>query len=991
MEAGEYAIRGGVIDLFALGFKRPFRLDLFGSEIESIRFFDTETQRSLESVDQLDILPAHEFPMTDEGIDLFRANFRTVFEGDPHLHLIYREVSKGNIPNGLDHFFPLFFSQTSTIFDYIPPDSCWIADSDLTNQADALWAQIVDRYNMAAGNEERRPLAPEHLYLTPKSLQQQLFQYRSVSLSKAKTQSDDIRFSCKLPEEVLVEPESTDPYSSLINRITTSKNRLLLTTQTLGRMQAFDELLTQRGIRTARVKNWDDWMSNPEIRVGLLASTLDRGMLLPEEGIEVITEAQLYRDYSSKAPKLKRESSDAEVIIRSLAELSVGDPVVHEEQGVGRYRGLQTLRIDEQDTEFLVLEYQGADKLYVPILSLQLVSRYVGGNSESAPLHKLGTDVWDKTKKRAQGKVYDVAVELLETNALRASGRGYHFNIPTSEYRDFVNRFPFEETPDQIRVIMDILNDLTSDKPMDRLVCGDVGFGKTEVALRATFIAVHNQKQVALLVPTTILAQQHFDTFRDRFSQEAIQIEVLSRFRNTKEIDAILAKLPNGYPDIIIGTHRLLQEDVRFQDLGLLIIDEEHRFGVRQKEKLKRLRETVDVLSLTATPIPRTLNIGLAGLRSISLISTPPLDRRSIKTFVCTWNDNVVREACVREIHRGGQIFFLHNEVRSIDKVGKQLAALVPEGLLRIAHGQMPKRKLEKVMEDFYHQRFNMLICTTIIESGIDLPSANTIIINRADKFGLAQLHQLRGRVGRSHHQAYAYLITPNLETLSDNAQRRIEAITKLEELGSGFMLASHDLEIRGAGELLGESQSGAIDEIGFSLDSEYLKRAIQDVIDDKSYEKTSYPTSPWTPADLRFNVPALFPDSYLPDVHARLVFYKRIASVEDPGALYELELESLDRFGSLPESAQSLFRIRKMQLYCHSLGIQRFLLDQNGGRLEFDSSPTIDPRLLLTMFEDHPGVFRMINSQCLQIQKPLVETQERLMFAEWLLKQLSA
>jgi transcription-repair coupling factor (superfamily II helicase) len=990
MGPGEYAVRGGVIDLFTMGFERPFRLDLFGSEIESIRYFDPETQRSSEKVERIDILPAREFPLTKEGIRRFRENFRATFEGDPQLHLVYREISRGNTPAGMDFYFPLFFSETATLFDYVPLNAHWIIDEEAELQANTLWAAIQDRYQIASHDSERRPLKPDRLYLNPMLLSENLGRQRRALIQINPTHERTIVFSSQLPDEFPVQANSTEPYSALISHLKNRQHRILLVAETPGRRQALDDLLTHHAIKTTNAINWNQWVETGKSSLALTIGELERGMLLPTENIEVITESQLYGDRVQQRRRRTRQTVDPESVIRSLAELSVGDPVVHEEQGVGRYRGLQTLGIAGEETEFLVLEYQDGDRLYVPILTLHLVSRYVGGDAESAPLHKLGTDAWDKAKKRARDKVHDVAVELLEMNALRAARKGYCFKVPHEEYEAFVERFSFEDTPDQERVMSEVLTDLSSKHPMDRLVCGDVGFGKTEIALRAAFIAVHNHKQVALLVPTTILAQQHFQTFRDRFADLPIQVELLSRFRQRKDMEAVLESLPNGYPDIVIGTHRLLQKDVLFRDLGLLIIDEEHRFGVRQKETLKKIRREVDILTLTATPIPRTLNLGLAGLRSISLIATPPPDRRSIKTFVCPWNDNLAREACLREIRRGGQVFFLHNEVRTIDVAAERLARLVPEADIRIAHGQMPKRELERVMRDFYHRRFQILACTTIIESGIDLPNANTIVVTRADLFGLAQLHQLRGRVGRSNHQAYAYLMTPPGKTLHEDAEKRLDAITKLEELGAGFMLASHDLEIRGAGELLGEEQSGTVDEIGFSLYSEYLGRAIQDISGRFGAGQSNIKPGYRKPVELQFNIPALFPDTYLPDVHARLVVYKRIAGAGSAEELHALQLEAIDRFGPPPEAAKSLFRISKLQLDSQAIGIRRFTLDQNGGRIEFDPDPAIDPSQLIQLIRDEPGVFRMAGGHSVQIQKPLEEHPARLNFAEELLARLA-
>ena len=991
MEPGEYAIRGGVFDIFAIGFRHPFRLDLFGSTIESIYRFDTESQRSIEALDSIDILPAHEFRIDKEGISSFRENFRSQFEGDPQDHYIYREVSKGNLPSGLQSFFPLFFNKSATIFDYISSDAIWVLDSNVSLQARSLWAKIIDRFHIAKLNSERYPLSPDLLYLHPNSISDKLKCYRNIVLKHKISKKKSNLFSSMLPPEFKT-TGSTSPYSELVSYLHKSKSRTLITSDSRGRLQAIDELLTQNRMFAQFYDDWHQWIKDDQEHIGLIVSQLERGLVLPEDQIEIIAESQFQRKTLERSKSRKKASTDPESIIRSLSDLNIGDPVVHEEQGVGRYRGLQVLNIENDDSEFLVLEYQNSDRLYVPILSLELVTRYIGGDPESAPLHKLGADVWDKSKKRAQKKIHDVAVELLEASALREFGRGYKFKIPKVEYSNFVGNFPYRETLDQTKVAKDIIDDLSSDIFMDRLVCGDVGFGKTEIALRAAFIAVHNNKQVAVLVPTTILAQQHFETFIDRFSSEPIQIELLSRFRSASELKKVIDALPNGRPDIVIGTHRLLQSDIDFRELGLIIIDEEHRFGVRQKEKLKMFRGTVDTLSLTATPIPRTLNISLSGLRSISLMSTPPPDRQAIKTFVNEWNDDMVREACLREIHRGGQIFFLHNEVRSIDKIEKYLSDLMPEVSIRVGHGQMNRYELEKVMDDFHYQRFSILVCTTIIESGIDFPNANTIIISKAHRYGLAQLYQLRGRVGRSHQQAYAYLIIPSNETLSDSSKKRLDAILSLDELGSGFMLASHDLEIRGAGELLGEAQSGAIDEIGFTLYTEYLKRTIEDIKAPlrNTQEKLEFNKETWYPPDLKLNIPTLFPDFYLPDVHQRLIFYKRIAAAKNSAELYELKLEAIDRFGPLPEAACSLFSIRSLQFKCQDIGVRRFLLDKNGGSIKFNSSPQIDTSNFLTIISENPDRFKMIDNQTLNIRQSLLDSNARLHFAEQLINDLA-
>ncbi len=990
MGPSEYAIRGGVIDIFSMSSNRPFRLDLFGAEIESIRYFELESQRSSEPVDKIEIMPTREYPITKEAIRKFRENFRVIFDGDPHCHTVYQDISNGRIPPGIDFYFPLFFSETSTIFDYIKSNAHWIIDDGVTTQLNSRWANVQDRYANACRDLSRIPLKPNKLYLDPIFLEEALRCRNSIFIGENITKGNQVQFNSQLPAHFPVDINSLAPYETLISHIKKCVHRILLVAETSGRRQALEDILAQYDITPSKVLDWDDWLTSPDKpKIGIVAGDIERGLRLPNDDIEVITESQIYGERFTQRRLRSRQTVDPESIIRSLAELSIGDPVVHEEQGVGRYRGLTTLGIDEQQTEFLILEYQDGDRLYVPIISLDLISRYVGGERDSIPLHKLGTDAWERAKNRAREKIYDVAVELLEMHALRSSRLGYSFKIPEEDYASFVARFPFEETPDQERAMSEVLTDLASKSPMDRIVCGDVGFGKTEIALRAAFIAALNNKQVAILVPTTILAQQHFETFQDRFAELPIQVDLLSRFRKKSAMDGLVKSLPKGFPDILIGTHRLLQNDIKFGNLGLLIIDEEHRFGVRQKEFLKKIRKEVDVLTLTATPIPRTLNIGLTGLRSISLISTPPTDRRSIKTFVCPWDNALVREACLREIHRGGQVFILHNKVRTLGAFSKRLMKLIPEADIRLAHGQMPKRQLEYVMRDFYHRRFQILLCTTIIESGIDLPNVNTIVVARADSFGLAQLHQLRGRVGRSKHQAYAYLMTAPSETLREDARKRLDVISNLEGLGAGFALASHDLEIRGTGELLGEAQSGTIDEIGFTLYSEYLSRAIQDLSDASQPKDIDGGSTNTTRTELQFNTPALFPDVYLPDVHARLVFYKRVAAAKDVESLNGLQLEAIDRFGPLPRQAKSLFRLSKLQVLCQTLGIRRFVLDKHGGNIDFDSDLKMDPECLVEIISSQPTVYRMASNNSIRVDLPLPDGEDRLDFADSLISQL--
>ncbi|HEU5339323.1 MAG TPA: transcription-repair coupling factor, partial [Sulfuricaulis sp.] len=764
------------------------------------------------------------------------------------------------------------------------------------------------------------------------------------------------------------------------------RGRILMVAESAGRRETLKGLLREHGQPPEEVSGWREFLEG-NTRLALTVADLEKGLLLSDPDIAVITEAQLYGERAAQRRRRRRAEREPEAIIRSLAELKIGDPVVHEDHGVGRYLGLQTLDIGDGPGEFLSLEYADGDKLYIPVLALHLISRYTGTDPDKAPLHKLGGEAWEKARRRALEKAHDAAAELLEIYALRAARTGYAFPAPDEHYQSFASAFPFEETPDQERAIKEVLLDMQTAKPMDRLVCGDVGFGKTEVAMRATFLAVMGKAQVVVLVPTTLLAQQHFQNFQDRFAGLPFRIELLSRFRSPADQRQVVAGLANGSVDVVIGTHRLLQEDVRFKRLELVIIDEEHRFGVRQKERLKRLRSEADILAMTATPIPRTLNLSLSGLRDISLITTAPEGRLSVKTFISEKNRAVIREACVREVRRGGQVYYLHNEVRTIDKAARELQELLPEAEIRIAHGQMPEHDLERIMLDFYHQRFNVLVCSTIIESGIDVPSANTIIIERADKFGLAQLHQLRGRVGRSHHRAYAYLLVPDRRALSDDARKRLEAIESLEELGAGFTLASHDLEIRGAGELLGETQSGMIDEVGFALYSELLNRAV------KSLQAGRLPDSDISThggAEINLHAPALFPENYLPDVHMRLVLYKRLSAVNTPDALLELREEVIDRFGVLPEPGELLFRATELKIQAIPLGVRKIDAGPRGVRIEFVAKPEIDPGSILRMLQSAPRRYRLDGPDRIRILGDMPDVSTRLTAVKRFLDELA-
>jgi len=986
MEAGEFAIRGGLIDLFPAGSHQPCRIDLFGDQVESIREFDPATQRSGKTMNSIQLLPAREFPMTEEAIQKFRQAFRARFEGDPQKVPLYRDISKGISPSGAEYYLPLFFPQMATIFDYLPKDTLCLLEAGAGETAEKFQQETLQRYSEMRHDIEHPLLEPPEIFITKDEFTSGLKAWPLVQLLEFTTEENSvagqaqeygnvIAYGTRPPASLPVDHKSDTPYNALFQYLHDYPGRILVVAESAGRRETLRGLLQEHRHPPEDVTSWHAFLQG-NTKLGLTVADLEKGLLLKEPSIAVITEAQLYGERAAQRRRRVRGEREPAAIIRSLAELEIGDPVVHEDHGVGRYLGLQTLDIGDGPAEFLALEYADGDKLYIPVLSLHLISRYTGTDPEQAPLHKLGGEAWGKAKRRALAKAHDAAAELLEIYALRAARQGHAFPLPDEHYQSFAGAFPFEETPDQERAIQEVLQDMQSTKPMDRLVCGDVGFGKTEVAIRATFLAVMGKAQVVVLVPTTLLAQQHFQNFQDRFAGLPFRIELLSRFRSPADQRKVLTALADGSVDIIIGTHRLLQEDVRFKRLGLVIIDEEHRFGVRQKERLKKLRSEADILAMTATPIPRTLNLSLSGLRDISLITTAPEGRLSVKTFISEVNRSVIREACLREIRRGGQVYYLHNEVRTIDKAARELQELLPEADIRIAHGQMPERELERIMLDFYHQRFNVLVCSTIIESGIDVPSANTIIIERADKFGLAQLHQLRGRVGRSHHRAYAYLLVPDKRALTEDARKRLEAIESLEELGAGFTLASHDLEIRGAGELLGETQSGMIDEVGFTLYSELLNRAVQSLQAGRLPETD---TSLHSGTEINLHAPALFPENYLPDVHMRLILYKRISSVKTSGALQDIKEEIIDRFGVLPEAGQMLFRATELKILTTPLGIRKVDAGPRGIRIEFIDKPDVDPGIILRLLQATPKTYKLDGPNRLRILGDMPEVETRI------------
>ena len=985
MEHGEFAVRGSLLDLFPMGSKIPYRIDLFDDEIETMRSFDPETQLSKDNVNQIRLLPAREFPLTKEAITRFRQAYRAEFEGDPARSTIYKDITEGIASPGIEYYLPLFYEQTATLLDYLPDNTAVLLEEGVEQAAQAFWQEVEDRHEQRRYDTDRPLLSPERMFLKHNELLSGIEHFPRIDCHHFDVEDAQgvHNFATRTAPPLTINSRAPEPLAPLKKFLNEFKGRVLFAAETSGRREALLELLKRDNIHPRQYGDWLDFLDD-DARIGISVAALEKGLLLDD--IAVISEPQLFGEQVLQRRRRKITKRDDDAVVRSLTELMPGSPVVHEDHGVGRYLGLQNLDIGGLTTEFLTLEYHGGDKLYVPVSSLHLISRFTGTSPESAPLHKLGSDVWVKAKRKAAEKAFDVAAELLDIYARRAARKGYAYPEPDDQYRAFATAFPFEETPDQEEAIHNVIKDMVSDQPMDRLVCGDVGFGKTEVAMRAAFLAVHGGKQVAVLVPTTLLAQQHYQNFCDRFADWPMRIEVLSRFRSKKEQDEVLKDLANGKVDIVIGTHKLLQAGVKFTELGLVILDEEHRFGVRQKERLKSLRAEVDILTLTATPIPRTLNMALSDMRDLSIIATAPSKRLAIKTFIRQWDKNLMREACLREIKRGGQVYFLHNEVESIERQARELEELIPEARITVAHGQMPERQLERVMLDFYHQRYNILLCTTIIETGIDVPTANTIIMNRADKLGLAQLYQLRGRVGRSYHQAYAYLIVPDKRSMTADAVKRMEAIESLEGLGAGFSLASHDLEIRGAGELLGDEQSGQIQEVGFGMYTELLERAVK-ALKSGQVPNLDQPLNQHAEIDLK--IPALIPDDYLPDVHSRLVMYKRIANAADVEELRELQVEMIDRFGLLPEQAKNLIRVTELKLKAEPLGIKKIEAGPQGGRLIFSEKPNIDPLKIINLIQTQAKLYRLDGQDKLRFSIPSELPEERIEVVEKVLESL--
>ncbi|GKW10479.1 transcription-repair coupling factor [Pectobacterium sp. IFB5596] len=983
MEHGEYATRGALLDLFPMGSEEPYRIDFFDDEIDSLRLFDVDTQRTLNEVPHINLLPAHEFPTDKTAIELFRSQWREQFEVRRDAEHIYQQVSKSVWPAGIEYWQPLFFSEPlPSLFSYFPNNTLIVNTGNIEQSAERFWQDIQQRFESRRVDPMRPLLPSDSLWLRVDGLFTELKAWPRVQLrtDTLPEKAANVNLAYLPLPDLAIQHQQKSPLDALRRFIEQFDGQIVFSVESEGRRETLQELL-------ARIK------LNPKL-INTLEQAQERGAYLiigaSEHGFidtlrqrALICESDLLGERVSRRRQDSRRTINTDTLIRNLAELRPGQPVVHLEHGVGRYAGLTTLEAGGIKAEYLILTYAGEDKLYVPVSSLHLISRYAGGADENAPLHKLGGDAWSRARQKAAERVRDVAAELLDIYAQRAAKSGFAFKHDKTQYQLFCESFPFETTPDQAQAINAVLSDMCQPLAMDRLVCGDVGFGKTEVAMRAAFLAVENHKQVAVLVPTTLLAQQHFDNFRDRFANWPVKIEMISRFRSAREQTQVLEETQEGKVDILIGTHKLLQSDVHWRDLGLLIVDEEHRFGVRHKERIKAMRADVDILTLTATPIPRTLNMAMSGMRDLSIIATPPARRLAVKTFVREYDNLVVREAILRETLRGGQVYYLYNDVENIEKAAQRLAELVPEARIAIGHGQMRERELERVMNDFHHQRFNVLVCTTIIETGIDIPSANTIIIERADHFGLAQLHQLRGRVGRSHHQAYAYLLTPNPKAMSTDAQKRLEAIASLEDLGAGFALATHDLEIRGAGELLGDDQSGQMTSVGFSLYMELLESAVDAL---KAGREPSLEDLINSQTDVELRLPALLPDDFIPDVNTRLSLYKRIASAKTATELDELKVELIDRFGLLPDASRYLLQVAALRQQAQALGIRRIEGNEKGGFIEFGEQNRVDPTHLIGLLQRDPGTYRLDGPTRLKFMKDLSDRPQRIEFIDTLL-----
>lgn len=990
MQHGEFAIRGSILDLFPMGSPEPFRIELFDDEVESIRIFDPETQRSGDKVDDISLFPAREFPFDEAAIRRFRQSFREQFPESSQGKVLYQEVTKGVAPGGIDYYLPLFVESTELLLDYIPAKTRIVLHGDVLGAAEEFFADTESRYHLREQYLDRPPLTPDQLFVSPHQLAERFNHHTQIVLPgpSDEVECDAITYATRPLPDLSQRGQGKDAEDALVAFLRERQGRTLFVAETAGHRESMLESLGRLELRPRVFESFDQFMG-AEDALGLVIAPMDHGLWLEDPDFAIITETQLSGERVQQRRRRKGSAGQRlDQVLKNLEELEVGAPVVHQEHGVGRFLGLTRLSVGDVEAEFLTLEYANQDTLYVPVSSLHLIGRYSGANPETAPLHKLGGEQWQKARRKAMERVRDVAAELLDIYAKREARVGHVFEADSEEYRSFSEAFPFEETPDQLGAIEQVMADMASKRPMDRVICGDVGFGKTEVAMRAAFIAVQGGKQVAVLVPTTLLAQQHYQNFRDRFADWPIRIETLSRFVGKKQQDQVMADAEDGKVDILIGTHKLLQKDLAFKELGLVVVDEEQRFGVSQKEHFKKLRSEVDFLTLTATPIPRTLNLAMSGLRDISIIATPPPNRHAIKTFVAEWDDGLIEEALLREIKRGGQVYFLHNKIETMEKMARQIEVLAPIAKIRMAHGQMPERELESLMQDFYHQRFNVLLCTTIIESGIDVPSANTIIVNRADQLGLSQLHQIRGRVGRSHHRAYAYFVVPPKSLMTTDAVKRLEAIAATGELGAGFMLASHDLEIRGAGELLGDEQSGQIHEVGLSLYTDLLERAVRALQSGKPLDIDALPQDSGPEIDLQ--APALIPETYLGDVHVRLVFYKRMANARDEEDLRALQIEMIDRFGLLPIPLKTLFAVTGIKLRAERLGIRKIEAGAQGGRFLFGEHPEIEPMAIIQLIQGQPQIYKLDGPDKIRFFKTLETVEQRLAFVEELIERLA-
>ncbi|MEW6479730.1 MAG: transcription-repair coupling factor [Pseudomonadota bacterium] len=988
---GEYAVRGGLIDLFPMGSPVPYRVDLFDDEIDSIRTFDPDSQRSLYPVPEVRLLPGREFPMDEAARARFRSRWRELLEGDPTKSRIYKDMGNGVATAGIEYYLPLFFDETATVFDYLGGQATVVLHGDLEPAFQRFWQDTQDRYRVIKGDPERPALPPESLFLSAEQFYALANTHAQLAVRPAVEDIADNAFAQKLPDLTVVRG-AEDPLARLQAHLRQSPHRLLLLAESDGRRESLLDFLRASGLNPPVFDSLGEFLGSEE-KVGMATAALTSGFAWQEEAVDLVTETELFAAGPTTRRRKKQEQvSDVDALIKDLSELNVGDPVVHTQHGIGRYRGLVNLDMGEKNPdgspllqEFLHLEYADKAVLYVPVSQLQLIGRYTGVSADEAPLHKLGSGQWEKAKRKAAEQVRDAAAELLNIYARRAARQGHAFRFSAQDYEQFANDFGFEETADQKAAIHAVIQDMISPQPMDRLVCGDVGFGKTEVALRAAFVAVTGGKQVAFLAPTTLLAEQHYQTLVDRFAKWPVKVAEMSRFRSQKEITAAMKGISDGSVDIVVGTHKLLSEKTQFKNLGLLIIDEEHRFGVRHKEAMKQLRAEVDVLTLTATPIPRTLGMALEGLRDLSVIATAPQRRLAIKTFVRNEGNGVIREAVLRELKRGGQVYFLHNEVETMENRRQALEKLLPEARIGVAHGQMPERELERVMRDFVAQRFNLLLCSTIIETGIDVPTANTIVMARADKFGLAQLHQLRGRVGRSHHQAYAYLLVPEIEGLTKQAAQRLDAIQQMEELGSGFYLAMHDLEIRGAGEVLGENQSGNMLEVGFQLYNEMLSEAVKSLKAGREPDLLS-PLSVTT--DINLHSPALLPNDYCGDVHLRLSFYKKLATAKTTDQVDSLLEEIVDRFGKLPTQAQTLIDVHRLRVISQPYGVVKVDAAPGVINISFRPNPPVEPMRIIELIQKNKHI-KLAGNEKLRIERALPDVKDRVQMVRDVLKAL--